>query len=66
MPGMRIIMKKEDFQLQRDVLYRELLRNLTLITNHPVVQCQIGLRDACVEIAKNYRQYNNLVDEMVR
>lgn len=59
-------MTAHDFQMQRDTLYRELLKQLTTITNHPVVQCQIGLRDACVEIAKTYRLYNSLVDEMVR
>lgn len=59
-------MKTEDFKTQRDVLYRELLRSLTVITSHPVIQCQIGLRDECVAIAKNYRQLNQLLDEVVR
>jgi hypothetical protein len=59
-------MRKDEFEKQRDVLYRELLTSLRTISEHPVVQCQIGLRDACVDIAKNYRSMNDLVDEMVR
>ena len=59
-------MKKEEFDKQREVLYRELLNNLRAISVHPVVQCQLGLRDACVDIAKNYRQLNELIDEVVR
>lgn len=59
-------MKKDEFNKQREVLYRELLNSLRAISAHPVVQCQIGLRDACVDIAKNYRQLNQIIDEVVR
>jgi hypothetical protein len=62
----RRFMKKEEFNKQREVLYRELLTSLRAISSHPVVQCQIGLRDACVDIAKNYRQLNQIIDEVVR
>lgn len=59
-------MKADEFNKQREVLYRELLNALRAISEHPVVQCQSGLRDACVNIAKNYRSLNQIIDEVVR
>lgn len=58
-------MDKAEFSKQREVLYRELLTQLTRLSMHPVVQCQLGLREAAVEIAKNYRMLNKAIDEYI-
>jgi hypothetical protein len=59
-------MNKADYELQRDCIYRELLKNLTRISMHPMVQSQMGLRDSCVAIAKNARTLNQLMDEVFK
>ena len=59
-------MKKEEFDKQRDVLYRELLTALGTISRHPTVQAHPVLQDCAVAIAKNYRSLNQIIDEVVR
>jgi hypothetical protein len=59
-------MKKEEFDKQRDVLYRELLLALGTISRHPMIQAHPMLRDCTVAIAKNYRSLNQIIDEVVR
>lgn len=59
-------MKKEEFNKQRDILYRELLLALGTISRHPAIQAYPILRDAAVDIAKNYRSLNQAIDEVVR
>lgn len=59
-------MKKEEFDKQRDVLYRELLLALGTISRHPAIQAHPQLRDCTVDIAKNYRSLNQIIDEVVR
>jgi hypothetical protein len=55
-------MTKAEFEKKREDIYREILKKLNTVSNHPVVQLQVGPKDACVEIVSLYKQYNSLVD----
>lgn len=59
-------MKKEEFDKQREVLYRELLQSLGTISRHPAIAMYPQLKDCTVDIAKNYRSLNQIIDEVVR